>query len=458
MRVIVCGAGQVGYGIAERLAAEENDVSVIDTSARHIEIVRDTLDVRGFVGHGSQPDVLAAAGANEADMIIAVTLSDEVNMVACQVAHSVFNVPTKIARIRAQSYLQAEYQDLFLRENLPIDVIISPELEVAEVVLRRIALQGATDVLRFADDKIIGLAIECLEECPVINTPLKQLSDLFPDLTATVVGVVRNDSLFIPRSSDQLHAGDLAYVVTTREQVRRTLSLFGHEKPEAHRIVIAGGGHIGLYVARAIEERKWHTKVKMIESDHERAFAIADQLSRTMVLHGSALDQTLLQEADIDDADLMVALTNQDQVNILASIMAKRLGCKSNMALINTVAYQDFTHMVGIDAYINPKAVTVSKILQHVRRGRIRAVYSVYRDMAEIIEAEAMETSTLVGVPLRDLDLPEGLRIGAIYREGKVIQPNGDVRIKPKDRVVIFAVSDAIKHVEQMFRVSFEFF
>lgn len=458
MRVIVCGAGQVGYGIAERLAAEENDVSVIDTSAKHIEVVRDTLDVRGYVGHGSQPDVLAAAGADEADMVIAVTLSDEVNMVACQVAHSVFHVPTKIARIRAHSYLHPEYQDLFLRENLPIDVIISPELEVAEVVLRRIALQGASDVLRFADEKIIGLAIECLNECPVINTPLKQLSDLFPDLSATVVGVVRKDRLFIPRSSDELHAGDLAYVITTQEQVRRTLSLFGHETPEARRIVIAGGGNVGLYVAKAIEERKWPTWVKLIESQQERAFAIADQLSHTMVLHGSALDQALLLEADVDDADLMVTLTNQDQVNILSSIMAKRLGCKANMALINNVAYQDFTHMVGIDAYINPKAVTISKILQHVRRGRIRAVYSVYRDNAEIIEADALETSSLVGGPLRELDLPKGLRIGAILRDGKVIQPNGDTHIRPKDRVVIFALSDSIRDVEQMFRVSLEFF
>ncbi|MFC4625026.1 Trk system potassium transporter TrkA [Daeguia caeni] len=458
MRVIVCGAGQVGYGIAERLSAESNDVSVIDTSAHLIEVVRDTLDVRGFVGHGSQPDVLAAAGANEADMIIAVTLSDEVNMVACQVAHSVFNVPTKIARIRAQSYLKAEYQDLFLRENLPIDVIISPEIEVGEVVLRRIALQGATDIMRFADEKVIGLAIECLEECPVINTPLRQLTDLFPDLAATVVGVVRNDSLFIPHSSDELQAGDLAYVIATREQVRRTLALFGHEKPEANRIIIAGGGNIGLYVAQAIEQRGWNTRVKLIESDHDRALAIADQLRRTMVLHGSALDPNLLQEAEVQDADLLVTLTNQDQVNILASIMAKRLGCKSNMALINTVAYQDFTHMVGIDAFINPKAVTISKILQHVRRGRIREVYSVYKDMAEIIEAEALETSSLVGVALRDLDLPDGLRFGAIYRDGKVISPNGDLRIKPKDRVVIFATSEAVKHVEQMFRVSLEFF
>lgn len=458
MRIIVCGAGQVGYGIAERLAAEQNDVSVIDTSIRHIQKIRDTLDVRGFVGHGSQPDVLAAAGADEADMIIAVTLFDEVNMVACQVAHSVFNVPTKIARIRAQSYLQAEYSDLFLRENLPIDVIISPELEVGEVVLRRIALPGATDVLRFSDDKIVGLAIECQEECPVINTPLFQLSDLFPDLASTVVGVVRNDQLFIPRSQDQLHAGDLAYVITPKEQVRRTLALFGHDKPDANRIVIAGGGNVGLYVAKAIEARKSHTRIKIIEGDHDRALAISDQLSRTMVLHGSALDQAVLLEAEVQDADLMVTLTNQDQVNILSSIMAKRLGCKANMALINDPSYQDFTHMVGIDAHINPKSITVSKILQHVRRGRIRTVYSVHRGMAEIIEAEALETSSLIGAPLRDLDLPEGLRVGAVYRDGQVLQPSGAMRIKPRDRVVIFATADAIKHVEQMFRVSLEFF
>ncbi|MBB6260190.1 trk system potassium uptake protein TrkA [Paenochrobactrum gallinarii] len=458
MRVIICGAGQVGYGIAERLAAEKNDVSVIDTSVKHIQTVRDTLDVRSFVGHGSHPDVLAAAGANEADMIIAVTLSDEVNMVACQVAHSVFNVPTKIARIRAQTYLNTEYSDLFLRENLPIDVTISPELEVSEVLLRRIALPGATDVLRFADEKIIGLAIECQEECPVINTPLNQLSDLFPDLSATVVGVVRKESLFTPHSADELHAGDLAYVITTREQVRRTLSIFGHDKPDANRIIIAGGGNIGLYVARAMEAHQSHTRIKIIESNHERALEISDQLQRTTVFHGSALDQEVLLEAEVQDADLIVALTNQDQVNILSSIMAKRLGCKHNLVLINDPAYQEFTHTVGIDAHINPKNVTISKVLQHVRRGRIRAVYSVHHGMAEVIEAEAMETSSLVGPMLRDLDLPEGLRIGAIYRAGQVIQPTGDVRIRPRDRVVLFATQDVVKQVEQMFRVSLEFF
>jgi trk system potassium uptake protein TrkA len=230
MRVIICGAGQVGYGIAERLAAEQNDVSVIDTSPDLIRAVRDTLDVRGFVGHGAHPDVLEAAGAPNADMIIAVTLYDEVNIVACEVAHALFNVPTKIARIRAQAYLRPHYQDLFSRDHLPIDVTISPELEVAEMVLRRIAIPGATDVVRFADGKIAMVAIDCLDDCPVINTPLSQLSELFPDLPATVVGVSRNGKLFIPHSADQLFAGDLAYVITTKEQVRRTLGLFGHEE------------------------------------------------------------------------------------------------------------------------------------------------------------------------------------------------------------------------------------
>lgn len=458
MKVIICGAGQVGHGIAERLAAEKNDVSVIDTSPELIRAIRDSLDVRGFVGHGSHPDMLAAAGAQEADMLIAVTLHDEVNIVACEVAHALFNVPTKIARIRSQSYLQPHYQDLFSREHIPIDVIISPELEVAEMVLRRIALPGATDVVRFAENRIIMVAIECLEECPVINTPLAQLSELFPDLPSTVVGVSRNGKLFIPHSVDQLIAGDLAYVVTTRDQVRRTLGLFGHEEPEATRIVIAGGGNIGLYVARTLEQRQSRTRVKIIENNRERAVAAADELRRTVVLQGSAMDQKLLLEAEIQDADLMVSLTNDDQVNILAGAMAKRLGCKANLVLINDPAFHDLIKTLGIDAYVNPRSVTVSRVLQHVRRGRIRAVHSVQRGAAEIIEAEALDTSPLVGPVMRDLHLPAGMRIGAIYRNGEVIKPSGSLKIQPRDRVVIFALADAVKQVEQLFRVSLEFF
>jgi trk system potassium uptake protein TrkA len=281
MKVVICGAGQVGYGIAERLAAEQNDVSVIDSSPKLIAAIGDQLDVRGFVGNGAHPDVLAQAGADEADMIIAVTLYDEVNMVACQVAHSLFNVPTKVARVRAQSYLQGRWRNLFARENLPIDVIISPEIEVGDMVLRRLSLPGAVETMRFADDQVVVIGVNCEEDCPVVDTPLRQLTDLFPDLGSVVVGINRGGKLFAPKSSDSMLVGDLAYVVARRDQVRRTLGIFGHEEPEATRVVIAGGGNIGLYVARALEQRQTSTRVKIIESSRERAVGIANELKRT---------------------------------------------------------------------------------------------------------------------------------------------------------------------------------
>ncbi|MFN4169349.1 MAG: Trk system potassium transporter TrkA [Pannonibacter phragmitetus] len=458
MKVVICGAGQVGYGIAERLAAEQNDVSVIDSSSKLIAAIGDQLDVRGFVGNGAHPDVLAQAGADEADMIIAVTLYDEVNMVACQVAHSLFNVPTKVARVRAQSYLQGRWSNLFARENLPIDVIISPEIEVGDMVLRRLSLPGAVETMRFADDQVVVIGVNCEEDCPVVDTPLRQLTDLFPDLGSVVVGINRGGKLFAPKSSDSMLVGDLAYVVARREQVRRTLGIFGHEEPEATRVVIAGGGNIGLYVARALEQRQTSTRVKIIESSRERAVGIANELKRTVILHGSALDQGILEEADVETADTMITLTNDDEVNILSCVMAKKLGCKRNLSLLNNPSYPAFANALGIDAFINPRAVTISRILQHVRRGRIRGVQSLHNGAAEIIEAEALETSPLVGRPLREVDLQDGIRIGAVFRNGKVLTPNGDVQIQARDRIVIFAMANRVRQVEQMFRVSLEFF
>ncbi|NTJ42326.1 Trk system potassium transporter TrkA [Agrobacterium larrymoorei] len=458
MKVIICGAGQVGYGIAEQLSREDNEVSVIDTSAALITAITETLDVRGYVGHGSHPDVLAKAGADQADMIIAVTLYDEINIVACEVAHALFSVPTKIARIRDQSYMRPEYCDLFSGENMSIDVTISPEVEVGKMVLRRIAFPGATDVVRFADDNVSMLAIECMEDCPVVNTPLQQLSQLFPDLVATVVGVYRNGHLKAVDSSEQLRTGDLAYVICQREHARRTLGLFGHEEKEASRIIIAGGGNIGQYVARSIEEVQPKTRVKIIESDREKAVAASEKLNSTIVLNGSVLDQKILHQADIQDADLIVTLTNNDQTNILGAVMAKQLGCKSNLALLNGTSFHDVAKSLALDAYINPRAVTISRVLQHVRKGRIRSVYAVQRGNGEIIEAEALETSPLVGQALREVDLPDGVRIGAVYRDKTVLRPDGNMKIKAKDRVVLFASSDAVRDVEQLFRVSLQYF
>ncbi|MEL7544441.1 MAG: Trk system potassium transporter TrkA [Pseudomonadota bacterium] len=458
MKVIICGAGQVGYGIAERLAGEKINVAVIDNEPELVQRVNDTLEAQAFVGHASDPTCLQQAGARDADMLIAVTLHDEVNMVACQVAHSLFDVPTKIARIRSQSYLQGEWSNLFTRDHMPIDMTISPEIEVGEMVLRRLDQPGAFEAMNFANGAIRVVGVTCDEDCPIVDTPLRQLTDLFPDLPAVIVGIVRDGRLFVPTVDDHLSVGDDAYFVAQREQVVRTLKIFGHEEQQARRIVIAGGGNIGLYVAREIEKSHSSIRVKVIEHDRNRAVQIAEDLSRTIVLHGDALSEELLREADVNQADTIVALTNDDQVNILACVLARQMGCERNLCLVNSVGYNNVVRSLGINAQISPRAVTVSRILQRVRRGKIIDVQSVHNGAAEVIEAEALDTAPVVGRPLRDLELGAGVRIGAILRGDEVVMPAGDVEIQAKDRVVVFAMADSIRNVEQLFRVSIDFF
>jgi len=458
MRVVICGAGQVGFGIAERLAGEQNDVSIIDSNARRIQMVTEQLDVRGVVGWGSHPDILARAGIEQADMLIAVTLHDEVNMVACQVAHALFNVPTKVARIRAQTYLQPEWRDLLSRDHLPIDVVISPEIEVGEMVLRRLSLPGAVDTVSFADGAIVVAGVICGEECPIVDTPLSQLTQLFPDVQATIVALSRKGKTLIPRSTDQIQVGDLAYFVAKADQVQRALTLFGHDEVPAQRIVIAGGGNIGFYVATELERRNALARIKLIETSRERAQMIAEQLTRTVVLNGDALERAILDEAGVGEADTMIALTNDDRINILSCLLSKQIGAKRILALLNEQGYAAFARGLGIDAHVNPRQITVSKVLQHVRRGRIRGVHALLDGTGEMIEAEALETSPLVGKTLRDLDMLDGLRIGAVVRNGQVLQPHGDFTVRAHDRVVLFAMADRIKRVEQLFRVALEFF
>jgi len=458
MKVIVCGAGQVGTGIARQLSNEHNDVTVIDNSPVLIQQMADNLDVRTVVGYASHPDVLERAGAREADMVIAVTFADEVNMVACQVAHSIFNVPTKIARIRAQSYLRPMWQDLFTRDHMPIDVIISPELEVGRDVMRRLEMPGALEAIPFGDGHVTFLGIALEDDCPVVNTPLRQLTDLFPDLNAVVTGIQRGERLFVPDSEDQMMVGDVAYVVTDASQAARVLSLFGHEEQAARRVVIVGAGNIGRHVASELEGSHSRVKVKIIEADKQKAVIAADELSRTVVLNGDALDEEVLREAGASQAETIVALTNDDKVNILSCVMAKQLGCERSVSLINNRGYSGLMTPMGVDAFVNPRATTVSTVLRHVRRGRIRGVSSVQDGKAEVIEAEALATSTLVGRPLRDADLPDGIRLGAVLRGQDVIVPRGDTEIHAGDRVIIFAMADEVRRVERMFRVSIEFF
>ncbi|VAW15616.1 Trk potassium uptake system protein TrkA [hydrothermal vent metagenome] len=458
MRVIISGAGQVGYGIAEKLSAEGLSVTVIDSNADLVQRVRDTLDARGVHGHGSHPDVLAQAGAREADMLIAVTQVDEVNMTACQVAHSIFEVPTRIARIRSQTYLSPEWQNLFARDHLPIDVIISPEIEVGDLILQRLTYPGADEIVSFEDDEVVVLVIEVGEDCAVSNTPLKHLTDLFPNLLATVMGVKRNGKAMVIGSGESMSAGDMAVVAVTRDQVPRLLTLFGRDEPSPSRIVIAGAGNVGRYVAGKLEQGDRGVKVRLIESDRHIAQIAAEEMKDAIVLFGDALHEEVLREVDISDADMFLGLTNDDETNILSSVLASELGCKANFALVNQAQYPRFARRLGIDAFINPRSVTVSKILRHVRRGRIRGVYSIFEGEAELLEAEALETSTLVGKPLKEVDFGDGVRIGAIIRASEVIMPVGSTRIEAGDLVIVFAIAEKVRQVEQMFRVSIDFF
>ena len=458
MKVIVCGAGQVGSNIAKKLAEEGNDVTVIDQSPELIQRVRETLDVQAMIGYASYPDVLERAGAADADMIIAVTFADEVNMVACQVAHSLFNVPTKIARVRTQSYLQPIWRNLFSREHMPIDVIISPEIEVARAVIRRLGIPGAYDAVPFADGRVRVVGVRLEENCPVVDTPLRQLTELFPDLNIIVVGIVRDDLTFVPDDDEHMLVGDEIYFVAATDRVHRAMTVFGHQEKEARRIIIVGGGHIGLYMTQEIERQFPSANVKIIERDRARAEEISEQLERAVVIHGDALDQEILREARVPEAETIIAVTDEDKVNILATLLAKRAGCQRAMTLINNASYGPLVTSLGVDVYIDPRATTVSTILQHMRRGRIRGLYSVRDGAAEIIEAEALETSSLVGQPLRDIDMPKGMIVGAVVRDEEVIIPRGDTMIEPNDRVIMFAVAEQVKKVEKMFSVRLDFF
>ena len=457
MRVIICGAGRVGYGLAARLAAENNTVTVVDLSPDLIRQITTDLDVRGIVGHGSHPDVLKRAGVENADMIIAVTYSDEVNMIACQVAHSLFDVPTKVARVRSQSYLSSQYNDLYSRENMPIDIIISPEIEIGRAILRRLNTPGAFNVVSFSEGRVQMLGVKIGEECPIIDTPIKQIPDLFQGLHAAIVGIKRDGEIFAPLPDDPLNVGDEAYFITESEHSSRLLEIVGARDNKARHIVIIGGGNIGAYVAKELESVSG-VRVRIIERDKEQAEIAAESLKRTVILHGDAMSAAIQEEAGVANSEMVICLTNDDKTNILSAVLAKKLGADHTISLINEVSMQDMQSELGIDMVIDPRASTISSILRHVRRGRILDVYSLEQGRAEIMEGEVLETSPLSGKSLREAGVIDGIAIGAVIHNGKVMLPTPDLVVKTGDQLVLLAEKSAMKDIEQMFRVSMDYF
>ena len=461
MNIIICGAGRVGFTIAKILSEQGHSITVIDQSSEDIQKIDETLDVKSIVGKATYPSILEKANASDADMIIAVTRNDEINMLICQIAFSIFNVQKKIARIRSQDYLNPKFTKVYNKENLPIDVIISPEIEIAKSLQRKLEAPGALDNVPFADNRIRLLEILINEKCFLKNIKLNALTKKFPLLDANIMGVIRDDKFVVLRKTDIMLKDDRAYVIINASQMKDTLNAFGHNEKISNKILIIGGGNIGFNLAKNLEESFDSARVKIIEKNKERAELIASELNNTIVINGDALDEEVLLEANIDEVQTVLALTNDDEDNLMVSVLVEKfakdnseLSDKRTMALINKPNYSLLQSSLKIDDFIDPRMNTVSSILKHIHKGSIANAYSILNGEYEIIEAEIIETSELINKELKNSNLPDEIRVGAILRGEEVIIPRSNFVFKKEDIIVLLAKKDFLHVVENMFRIS----
>ena len=461
MNIIICGAGRVGFTIAKQLSEQGHSITVIDPSSEDIQKIDDVLDVKAIVGKATYPTILEKANATETDMIIAVTRNDEINMLICQIAFSIFKIPKKIARIRSQDYLNPKFTRVYNKENLPIDVIISPEIEIAKSIQRKLEAPGALDSVPFADNKIRLLEILIRDSCNLINIKLKDLTKKYPDLEANVIGIIREDKFLIPKKEDDIKKNDKIYVIINSSQTSETLEAFGHTEKVSKKILIVGGGNIGFNLAKNIEESLDAARVKIVEKDKDRAEFLASELNNTIVINGNGLDEEVLSEANLEEAETVLALTNDDEDNLMVSVLVEKFAKdekgiedKRTMALVNKPNYSLLQDSLKIDDLIDPRMNTVSSILKHVHKGTIETAYTIMNGEYEVIEAEIIETSQLINKELKNSDLPDEIRIGAVLRESKIIIPRSNFVFQKDDKVVFLAKKDSISVVENIFRIS----
>ena len=455
MNIIICGAGRVGFTIAKLLSEQNHSITIIDQSSEDIQKINDSLDIKAIVGKATYPSILEKANASDADMIIAVTRNDEINMLICQIAYTVFNIPKKIARIRSQNYLDTKFKKLYNKENLPIDVIISPEIEIAKSIQRKLEAPGALDNVPFADNKIRLLEILINEKCSIYGIKLNELTKKFPKLNAYILGVIREDKFIIMKKNDSLKHNDKAYVVVNSNQMEETLKVFGHNEKISNKILIIGGGNVGYNLAKNIESSMEKARIKIIEKNKERAEFIANELNNTLVINGSGLDEDILTEVNLDEVETVIALTNDDEENLMASVLVEKFTKdKRTMALINKPNYSLLQSSLKIDDLIDPRMTTVSSILKHVHKGTIESAYTILNGEYEVIEAEIIETSELINKELKSADLPDEIRIGAVLRADEIIIPRSNYVFKKDDIIVFLAKRDQLPVVENMFRIS----
>jgi trk system potassium uptake protein TrkA len=458
MNIIILGAGQVGSSVAENLASEANDITLVDMNVSLLRELSDRLDIQTVVGHASHPDVLKQAGISDADMLVAVTNSDETNIVACQVAHSLFHTPTKIARVRSHEYLK--YKELFNKDHLPIDVLISPEQLISEHIQRLIEYPGALQVLDFADGRARLVGLKAYYGGPLVGHEIADLRKHMPGVDSRVAAIFRRGKGIVPDGHQVIEADDEVFFIAATKDIRAVMSEMRKLDKPIKRIMLAGGGNIGKQLAQALESRY---SVKVLERNKQRANELSRDLNKTIVLLGDAADEDLLLEENIDQMDVFCALTNDDEANILSSMLIKRLGTRKVMSLINRHAYVDLMESQGsIDVAISPQQITISGLLAHVRRGDVVAVHSLRRGAAEAIEAIAhgdTANSKVVGKTVEQISLPEGTTIGAIIRGEEVIMAHHDIVIQNEDHLILFLLDKSkFNAVEKLFQVGVTFF
>ena len=459
MKIIICGASEVGANIARQLVYEDNDVTIVDESESLLRKVNQSLDVKSICGKTALPEVLEKAGAEEADMIIAVSDKDESNILTCELANHLFKVPLKVARIKESGYLNKKYENIFSKEKIDVDAIISPELEIAKAIFRKLDTPGAFDSFYLGGKiaRIIGISID--EKCPIINTPLRMLPGLFSGLEVKILSIYRNNEIIIPNGQVEIYPGDDIYICIRNSDLLRALRVFGIKFQENRKIVLIGAGNVGLNLIKILEKDYPDIYCKIIDNDMERTKTISSQLSQqNTILCGDALDVNLLKEAGALSAEAVIAVTDDDEVNIFSSLLAKDIGSQRSIAIVNNQNYRNITKKLNLDVLISPGNITTSAILQYVRRGKVKEIHDFGNDRGEIMEIEILPTTKFSDKKISELTLPEGVVIGGIVRDKKLIFPNDDTTILVNDKLIIFSEPASIKEIEKYSEVNVEFF
>lgn len=448
MKILICGAGEVGYSLAKYLASEDMQVTVVDESFSKLQKVTGSIDVRSIVGKPYNPNILDEAGVKDADLLISVSDSDESNILVCEIAKILFNVPNTIARVREKELLNKKWLDLFSNKGFKVDNIISPENEVANMLARLVAVSGAHDLISFANDKVRLIGLKLDKNCPVLETPLSQLTELFPDLNTQIVLMTRDEKVFIPNKMEQLQQNDDIYMIADSNNTKRILSVFGKKQIDSRKIIIIGAGIISINIAKILEANEPNAEVTIIENDKIQAEKAAMQLEKANILLGDAVESEIMKEANIANADIVFSVTNSDEINTLVSILAKKLGAKNCYALLNADKYQPVIPNLDIDGIISPRELTVSRVLKYIRKAIVLDVHEIKDGSAEIIEFQIKQGSVLLGLEIKKSNLPNYTYIGAIVRKDKVISPNGDTVLELGDKVIMCLLHEAIQKVE----------